>query len=155
VRALLLSVWVCERERENHSLVTRLWAGHYNVQILAGLRGFTILQNLKLDSGAHPVAYSVGTRVPSQEVNMARDIKFTTNLHIVLRFRMRGYTLLPMCLHGVGRDKLTQDNIHTRYTVHCLLLQSMVAVCFKGVYNYCNKISGSHFNPQNEFILIT
>ena len=104
----------------NHSLVTRPRAGLYNVQIPASSRGFTILQNLQLDSGAHPVAYSVGTRVPSQEVNTARDVKFTTHLHLVLRLRMRGYTSTPRVPSWCGLGQLQRRQYP--YVLHSSLL---------------------------------
>ena len=40
ITEVLLCVCVCVCVCVNHSLVTRIRAGHYNVQIPAGLRGF-------------------------------------------------------------------------------------------------------------------
>jgi hypothetical protein len=43
------------------SVVTSLWAGQFGVQILAGPRDFSVLQNVKTSSRAHPAFWSVGT----------------------------------------------------------------------------------------------
>ena len=111
-----LCVCVCVCVCVNHSLVTRLWAGHYNVQIPAGSRGFTILQNLQLKSGAHPIVCSAGTRVSSREVNTARDVKFTTHIHLMLRLRMRGYTstnrVPSWCAQGQLHRRQYPDTLH-------------------------------------------
>ena len=44
-------------------VVTRLRAGHTAVRIPAGARGFSLLQNVQIGSGAHPATYSMGAGV--------------------------------------------------------------------------------------------
>ena len=42
-----------------------LWAGRSGVQIPAGVRHFSLLQNVWTSSGAHPAPYSMGSGVHS------------------------------------------------------------------------------------------
>jgi hypothetical protein len=48
-------------------IVAEVWAGCSGVQIQAGVREFSLLQNVQTDSGAHPDPYSVGTEVQPWE----------------------------------------------------------------------------------------
>jgi len=42
-----------------------LWGGHSGVQIPAGARDFSLVQNVQTDYGTHPALCSVDTRVLS------------------------------------------------------------------------------------------
>jgi len=76
-------------------LLTTLHTGRSGVRIPVESRGFSLLQNVKTNSGAYPASYSVGTGVLSRGYG-GRVVKFT-HFHPLPRLRMSGSVfLLPV-----------------------------------------------------------
>ena len=74
------------------------------VWILAGVRDFTLLQNIQTSYGAHPASYSMGIRDLFQGYS-CQGMKTTSHLQQLLSFRMSGaIPLLPLRLHGVDKE---------------------------------------------------
>ena len=80
--------------------------------IWGGARGFSLLQNIQISSGAHPASNSVRTTVLSHGSSGRPFIKVTTDLHLVPEARVHGAvpllllfifivwteTIVPLCL---------------------------------------------------------
>jgi hypothetical protein len=87
------------------------------VQILAGARDFSLLQNVHTSSGVHPASSSVGSRVLSKGKN-SQGMKLTTHLYLVLMLRISGaILLLPMLAFMVW----TGTTLHFTEALHIIL----------------------------------
>jgi hypothetical protein len=75
-----------------------LWSGWSWVWVLAGA-GNSLIHCVWSGSGAHPASYPVGTRGSFSGGKVARGMKLTTHLHLVLRSRMRG-AIPPLFQHN-------------------------------------------------------
>jgi hypothetical protein len=64
VRRILKTILYAVGNRSQSSVIgigTTLLGGPSGVQILAGLRDFSVLQNIQTGSGTHAASYSMGT----------------------------------------------------------------------------------------------
>ena len=116
-------------------IVTVLWVGQCGVQILE-VTNFSLLQNVQTVSEAHPASYSVGTGVLSCGWS-SWDLKLTTHLHLVLRFKNQWWSAVTplICLHVVDREKFTFTGLgiasslthhHDHWLAAVILLKSVV-----------------------------
>ena len=75
-------------------IVIRLRAARFGVGILVGVKGVSLLQNVHIDSGAHPSSYSMGAWVLSRRWS-GRSVQLTAHLCLMPRLRMSGTLWLP------------------------------------------------------------
>lgn len=74
-----------------------LWTGQFRVQFMAGATACCLLQNVTMDSGAHPGSYSVHTKVLSLGTKWW-GCKVNHSPQLVLRLRMPGaIPFFPVC----------------------------------------------------------
>jgi hypothetical protein len=78
--------------------MTRPWTERFTIQIPAGVRDFSLFQNIQTSFGTHPTSYLMGTGVSfprrkaaSAEIKNEWDYAYTP----------------PVCFHGVYKDSFT------------------------------------------------
>ena len=84
--------------------MTKQQVGYSRLWIMAGARKCSFLQNIQIGSGAHPSSCQWVHVVLSRTQSM----RLTTHHHLIMKLQMSGVKHpLPVCLHGVYKDKFT------------------------------------------------
>jgi hypothetical protein len=90
----------------------RLRGGQFRVRFLGRVRNFSLLKNVQIVSGAHPVSQSMGAVVLSRKQS-GRGVELTTQLNLVPRLRMGG-TTPPLPLYAFTAQTGTTLLLYTQ-----------------------------------------
>ena len=107
------------------------------VQIPVEVRNCLLSKNVQICSRAHIAPCSMSNGAPSLGVKWP-GVMLSTHLHLMLKLRMNGATLLHF--HGVNREKCTLTFIATHKFDVCLSVHRSISVEKKTNYMLLNAL---------------